>query len=76
MLASPSYIANPETRGPRRARSDRRTLIRLRELCDEVLASYRIARGRDILSADDRRAAEKLLAGVTPKVSRRRKSTG
>lgn len=74
MFASPSDIVNQGMRGPRRARSDRRTLNRLRELCDEVLASYRVARGRDIVSPDDRRAAEKLLADVTPKVPHHRKS--
>ena len=53
--------------GPRRRRAERRTLGRLRELCDEVLASYRAARGKDVVSEEDRRAARELLRRVTPK---------
>ncbi|HEY0971021.1 MAG TPA: hypothetical protein VGE02_08650 [Gemmatimonadales bacterium] len=49
----------------RRAR-DRRTRSRLRELCDEVLASYRAARGDDPLSAEDRSTAAELLPQVAP----------
>jgi hypothetical protein len=36
-------------------------------LCDEVLASYRAARGKDVVSEEDRRAARELLRRVTPK---------
>lgn len=42
--------------------ADRRSRLRLRDLCDEVLASYRAARGADPISATDRAAAEQLLA--------------
>lgn len=51
------------------ARADsasRRTRLRLRELCDEVLASYRVATGRDPLSSSDREAANALLGRVAP----------
>lgn len=44
--------------------ADRRTRLRLRELCDEVLASYRQARGHDLFSSDDRKTARELLASV------------
>lgn len=57
-------------RGPRRASSDRRTRSRLRELCDEVLASYRIAQGQDLVTSEDRQAAEQVLRTLTPKMAR------
>ncbi len=57
-------------RGQRRHGADRRTHGRLRELCEEVLASYRLAQGEDLLSAEDRRSAEELLKGLTPRVAR------
>jgi hypothetical protein len=44
--------------------TERRTKLRLRELCDEVLASYHQARGRDLFSNDDRKAARELMASV------------
>ena len=44
--------------------TERRTKIRLRELCDEVLASYHQARGDDLFSSDDRKAARELMASV------------
>lgn len=66
MFASTSEFLNRGPRGPRRARGDRRTRVHLRELCDEVLASYRVARGEDVISDDDRHAAEELLRDVTP----------
>ena len=47
--------------GPRSVRSDRRRRARLRELCDEVLASFRLASGRDPISDQDRRAALELM---------------
>ena len=51
---------------PRLATIDRRSRRRLRELCDEVLASYRVARERDPISDGDRREAQQLLATVAP----------
>ena len=44
--------------------TERRTKLRLRELCDEVLASYNQARGRDLFSSDDRKTASDLMASV------------
>ena len=46
--------------------SDRRSRRRLRELCDEVLASYRIANDRDVISDADRADARMILARVAP----------
>jgi hypothetical protein len=56
----------PQFTGPRPVSDDRRTRQRLRGLCDEVLASYRVAAGREPLTDDDRREAQALLAGVAP----------
>jgi len=53
----------------RRVRSERRTKNRLRELCDEVLASYRVAIGEDLMTNDDREAAEQYLRAMTPKLA-------
>jgi hypothetical protein len=44
----------------------RRTRLRLRELCDEVLASYRAATGRAPLSDADRATARTLLRDLVP----------
>jgi hypothetical protein len=44
--------------------TERRTKLRLRELCEEVLASYNQARGRDLFSSDDRKTARDLMASV------------
>jgi len=52
--------------GPRPVRSDRRRRIRLRDLCDEVLASFRLAADRDPISEQDRQAAMDLLPRVAP----------
>jgi hypothetical protein len=49
------------TTGPRAVRSDRRRRAHLRELCDEVLASFRLASGRDPISEQDRLAARELM---------------
>ena len=50
----------------RRSSGDRRTRVRLRELCDEVLASYRLAQGLDIVTPEDREVAGELLRGIAP----------
>lgn len=50
--------------GPRQPHSDRRTRLRLRELCDEVLASYRAATERDIFSDAERREARALFGRI------------
>ncbi len=54
-------------RAPRR--TDRRTLLRLRDLCDEVLASHRVAHDRDPISEAERREAQALLATMAPRVA-------
>ena len=46
------------SRAPRAINSsaaDRRQRLHLRELCDEVLASWRTAQGRELFSEEDRR---------------------
>jgi hypothetical protein len=45
---------------------DRRSRRHLRELCDEVLASYRIASGRDFITDADRADARMILSRVAP----------
>ena len=52
--------------GPQRVHANRRSRPRLRELCDEVLASFRVARQRDLISDGERDDARALLARVTP----------
>jgi hypothetical protein len=52
--------------GPRPVAPDRRSRARLRELCDEVLASFRVASDRDPISDQDRKAAMELLPRVVP----------
>ena len=44
--------------------TERRTKLRLRDLCDEVLASYHQARGCDLFSSDDRKIARELTTSV------------
>jgi hypothetical protein len=61
-----SDLFNRSAAAPRRQRTDRRsgdrrTKSRLRELCDEVLASYRAARGKDVVTEQDRAEAKELL---------------
>ena len=54
------------TPGPRPVTSERRYQMRLRELCDEVLASYRIAADQELFSDAEREEARALLARVLP----------
>ena len=54
------------TPGPRPVTSERRYQMRLRELCDEVLASYRIAAAQELFSEAEREEARALLARVLP----------
>ena len=44
--------------GPKPVGAERRNRYHLRELCDEVLASHRVASDRDLFSDDDRREAQ------------------
>jgi hypothetical protein len=53
-----------------RTADDRRQKLRLRDLCDEVLASFRVAKGRDTLSDSELLEARAMLVGMTPRVSR------
>lgn len=55
--------ADTATDRPNQA-TERRTKLRLRDLCDEVLASYHQARGRDLFSSEDRKTARELMASV------------
>jgi hypothetical protein len=55
--------------GRRRSTMERRTRARLRELCDEVLASYRLAIGEDLVTPEDRELAEQHLRELTPKLA-------
>lgn len=55
--------ADSATDRPNQA-TERRTKLRLRDLCDEVLASYHQARGRDLFSSEDRKTARELMASV------------
>jgi len=50
----------------RTATISRRSRLRLRELCDEVLASYRLATGTAPLSDAERAEASTLLHRVAP----------
>ncbi len=63
----PAPVAlSADSAGPQRVPANRRSLVRLRDLCDEVLASFRAARERDLISDGDRRDARALLAKVAP----------
>ena len=46
------------------AAAERRTRHRFRELCDEVIASKRIAQGRDLWSPNDRDEARATLSRI------------
>ena len=70
MSASTFEFVTRLPQAPRRQRGDRRTKSRLRELCDEVLASYRLAQGQDLLTQEDRQVAEQVLRNVGAKIGR------
>jgi hypothetical protein len=62
-------IASPVARagqGPRSVPDNRRTRHHLRELCDEVLASYRAAKSYDLFADDERNEARAILARIVP----------
>ena len=52
--------------GPQSVPANRRSRVRLRELCDEVLASFRAARDSDLITDGERQDARALLARVAP----------
>ena len=58
----PSAAQNAITSRP----DDRRTRQRLRDLCDEVIWSFRIASDRDLISAKERAEAQAFLSHVAP----------
>ena len=66
MPATEPAPASVHPAGPQRVPANRRSRVRLRELCDEVLASFRVARERDLFSDGDRQDARAILARVTP----------
>jgi hypothetical protein len=52
--------------GPSNVPDNRRTRHHLRELCDEVLASYRAAKSRELFAEDERNEARAILARIVP----------
>jgi hypothetical protein len=66
MTASTFEFATRVPQLPRRRSKDRRTRNRLRELCDEVLASYRLAQGEDVVTPEDREIANQVLRKIAP----------
>jgi hypothetical protein len=62
----PTNTTRSRALGPMGVPSDRRNRRRLRELCDEVLASYRVASDRDVISDADRADARAMLARIAP----------
>lgn len=54
------------TTGPVRVSRERRERSRLRELCDEVLASFRVAQSRELISEGELAESRALLATMTP----------
>ena len=57
---------NGAAAGPRPVPDNRRTRHRLRELCEEVLASYRTARAHELFADDERNEARAILARIVP----------
>ena len=51
--------------------NERRTRLRLRELCDEVIASHRAATGYQLLTDNERAEARALLGQMLPVMSQR-----
>jgi hypothetical protein len=62
----PTNSNRSRSAGPQGVSTDRRNRRHLRELCDEVLASYRIASDRDLFTDADRADARNILARVAP----------
>ena len=62
----PATNRSRATRQQSAATIERRTRRRLRELCDEVLASYRVAADRDLWTDRERMDARALLARIAP----------
>ena len=62
----PTNATRSRTSGPKAVSSERRNRSRLRDLCDEVLASYRAASDRDVITESDRADARAMLARIAP----------
>ena len=58
--------SNRTRTGPQGVAADRRSRRRLRDLCDEVLASYRVASDRDVITDADRADARMILSSIAP----------
>lgn len=56
--------------GPVPVSSERRQRSRLRDLCDEVLASFRAAHSKELISEGELAESRALLATMTPALSR------
>jgi hypothetical protein len=66
-ITTESFMSDIDSRlhaGPRSVYAERRRRNRLRDLCDEVLASFRIAADRDPISEQDRAIASEMLKGL------------
>jgi hypothetical protein len=61
---------SPIVAGPKRVSRERRERSRLRELCDEVLASFRVAQSRELISEGEMAESRALLATMTPALTR------
>jgi hypothetical protein len=71
---NPTTAPSPDIDAAEQSPDDRRHRTRLRELCDEVLASYRAASGNEPLTADERREARSTLDLIAPRAGRRERS--
>ena len=69
-MTSRSVKTHTRISGPMRVSEERRERSRLRELCDEVLASFRAAHSRELISEHELAESRKLLATMTPALSR------
>ena len=67
---NPSTNVRTTPTGPVAVSSDRRERRRLRDLCDEVLASFRAARSQELISEREVMESRALLATMTPVLSR------
>ena len=56
--------------GPARVPQERRHRRHLRDLCDEVLASFRVARSRELISEGELAESRAMLATMTPTLFR------
>ena len=71
MQTTQHVTASPSSTTSIASDADRRTRLRLRDLCDEVIASYRAATGGQLLSDDERAEANALLGRMMPAMARR-----